>query len=392
MTRPTMYVIAGPNGAGKSTLYRDVIAPRVSATFINADLIQRDELANPSMAASYKAAEIAESRRQDYLKQGLSFVTESTFSHPSKLDLIEDAQQAGFRVVLYHVNVRSPELSIHRVAARVKEGGHDVPEDKIRERYARNGALIRRAAMRADYAFVYDNSMLNQAPALALAMRAGQVFEASDRVPAWARELYAHELSGLSPSRLNPGAASFDEGKQIVAKLGGPDATLSVPAIRKGSGYGGQIIGETSLHYIQQIDSSRYIAHFKSAFPQPLALSRDYLVTYAGRGQAVAETARTIPSMGHDATVPVEMARRLLGPQTLITQNINSGVFRGVIVGETEHHFVQRISSKLAAIHEKARMPSGLQVGDAGTLRYRGGKAGFEPMKEIERGRGGLTR
>ena len=266
MTRPTIYVIAGPNGAGKSTLYRDVIAPRVSATFINADLIQRDELGDPSMGASYKAAEIAENRRRDYLKQGLSFVTESTFSHPSKLDLIEDAQQAGFRVVLYHVNVRSPDLSVHRVAARVREGGHDVPEDKIRERYARNGALIRRAAMRADYAFVYDNSMLNQAPALALAMRAGQVFEASDRVPAWARDLYAHELSGLSPSRLNPGAASFDEGKQIVAKLGGPDATLSVPAIRKGSGYGGQIIGETSLHYIQQIDTSRYVAHFKSAF------------------------------------------------------------------------------------------------------------------------------
>ena len=136
----------------------------------------------------------------------------------------------------------------------------------------------------------------------------------------------------------------------------------------------------------------RYVAHFKSAFPQPLVLNRDYLVTYAGRGQAVAETGRVVPSMGHDANAPVEMAKRLLGPQTLITQNISSGVFRGVIVGETEQHFVQRISSKLAAVHEKARMPLGLQVGDAGTLRYRGGKAGFEPMKEIERGRGGLTR
>lgn len=387
-----MYVIAGPNGAGKSTLYRDVIAPRVSATFINADLIQRDELANPSMGAAYKAAEIAEARRQDYLKQGLSFVTESTFSHPSKLDLIEDAQQAGFRVVVYHVNVRNSELSVRRVAARVKEGGHDVPVDKIRERYARNGALIRRAALRADYAFVYDNSMLNQAPALSLAMRAGQVFQASDRMPAWARELYAQELAGLSPSRLNAGAASFDEAKVIVAKLGGAEATLAVPAIRKGSGYGGQIVGETSLHYIQRLDEGRYVGHFKSAFSNPLNLHQNYVVTYAGRGQAVAEATRSMKGQRPDAVAAVEMARNLLGSQTLISQNLSSGVFRGVIVGETENHFVQRISSKLAAIHDKSKMPSGLQVGDAGTLRYRGGKASFEPMKEIDRGRGGLTR
>jgi len=107
----------------KSTLYATRIRPRTQATFINADIIQRDELEDPSMQASYKAAEIAEARRRDHLAEGKSFVSESTFSHPSKLQLIGDAQKAGFRVVKYHVNLRSPELSVSRLAQRFSEGG-----------------------------------------------------------------------------------------------------------------------------------------------------------------------------------------------------------------------------------------------------------------------------
>ena len=53
MTKPTMYMIAGPNGAGKSTFYERVLQPAVDAPFVNADIIQRDELKDPSMTASY---------------------------------------------------------------------------------------------------------------------------------------------------------------------------------------------------------------------------------------------------------------------------------------------------------------------------------------------------
>ena len=138
-------MLAGPNGAGKSTLYETRIKPTIppdTAPFINADIIQRDELKDPSMEASYKAAEIAESRRRAHLAEGKSFVSELTFSHESKLALIQEAKDAGFRVVMYHVNVRSADLSVRRVALRTKEGGHNVPENKIRERYVRNQSLI----------------------------------------------------------------------------------------------------------------------------------------------------------------------------------------------------------------------------------------------------------
>ncbi|HSV51919.1 MAG TPA: AAA family ATPase [Burkholderiaceae bacterium] len=193
-----MFMLVGPNGAGKSTLYEQRIKPIVSAPFINADHIQRDELNDPTLQAAYQAAEIAESRRQAHLAAGTSFVSESTFSHASKLQLIQDAKASGFRVVMYHVNVRNADLSVLRVAHRKREGGHDVPEDKIRERYERNQALIKTAVLQADRAFIYDNSTLNTPPALAIELRDGKAIWVSERVPAWARELYAKELDGTA--------------------------------------------------------------------------------------------------------------------------------------------------------------------------------------------------
>ncbi len=93
---PTMVVLAGPNGAGKSTLYTTQVAPNFSGPFINADIIQRDELGDESMTASYRAARMADERRSRFLDEGRDFSTETVFSHPSKLDLVGDALRRGF--------------------------------------------------------------------------------------------------------------------------------------------------------------------------------------------------------------------------------------------------------------------------------------------------------
>lgn len=136
-----MFLFAGPNGAGKSTLYKLRIQPFTAAPFINADLIQRDELKDAAMAASYRAAAVAEERRQLALIQRTSFVSESTFSHPSKLKLVEQAKAAGFRVVMFHVGLRSANLSVSRVAVRHMSGGHDVPA-WVQELYATELATL----------------------------------------------------------------------------------------------------------------------------------------------------------------------------------------------------------------------------------------------------------
>lgn len=193
--RPILAVLAGPNGAGKSTLYATRIAPRLAVPFINADDIQRDELGDRSVNAAYVAARIAADRRDTRLAAGESFATETVFSHRSKLDLIHQARARGYRVMLFHLGVEGADLSVARVAERVKEGGHPVPEEKIRARYARNGPLIRQAVLLADVAHVYDNSALNRPPDRILSFQSGSPAFAAPRLPRWALEIYRDDLA-----------------------------------------------------------------------------------------------------------------------------------------------------------------------------------------------------
>ena len=191
---PTLALLAGPNGAGKTTLYETYVAPSLRAPFVNADLIQRDELRDPSPEASYRAARIADERRDAYLAAGRSFVTETVFSHPSKVALVRAAKARGFVVILFHIGVASADLSVARVRGRVEESGHAVPERKIRERYDRNGPIIREAMHLCDIGHVYDNSKLNEPPERILGFTAGRVSFVRAVVPPWARAIYGADL------------------------------------------------------------------------------------------------------------------------------------------------------------------------------------------------------
>ena len=193
--RPSLVLLAGPNGAGKSTLYRTRVAPSFAGPFVNADVIQRDELKDSSMEASYEAARLAEARRLEMLEAGRSFATETVFSHPSKLGIVEGARARGYLVVVIHVGVDDPELSVARVGERTREGGHDVPEDKVRARYERGGPLIREAVLRADRGMVFDNSALNSPPRRMLVFSAGRLAEAVPILPQWILTAYAADLT-----------------------------------------------------------------------------------------------------------------------------------------------------------------------------------------------------
>lgn len=188
--RPTLFLIAGPNGAGKSTFYETVLAPRTLAPFVNADIIQRDELGDPSPEASYRAAEIAGERRREHMAAGQSFVMETVFSHPSKLELLQDARDAGYRIIVFHLALASADLAVARVTARIDEGGHPVPEKKIRQRFDRNAPLIRRAALLADRAMIFNASALNERPVVLLELSQGQVARRAAELPEWFETLY----------------------------------------------------------------------------------------------------------------------------------------------------------------------------------------------------------
>jgi predicted ABC-type ATPase len=156
--QPSLDLIVGPNGAGKTTFARLIVLPLFQqGVFVNADMIAAQRWPEAQAEHAYEAARVADAVRADLMSSKTSFVTETVFSHPSKVDLIRDAQRSGFYVRL-HVILVPLELSLQRVPQRVREGGHDVPQHKIIERYERLWPLVARGLMLADEGTVHDTS------------------------------------------------------------------------------------------------------------------------------------------------------------------------------------------------------------------------------------------
>jgi predicted ABC-type ATPase len=154
---PALHVLAGPNGAGKSTLAAQVVQPTTGLPFINADEIAKLRWPGDEERHAYEASQAAADARDEAIATGESFITETVFSHPSKTDLIVQARAAGYFVELHVLLIREDQ-TVERVASRVRDGGHRVPEDKIRQRYRRLWSLVAAAVSLVDYATVYDNT------------------------------------------------------------------------------------------------------------------------------------------------------------------------------------------------------------------------------------------
>ncbi|MEW5250915.1 zeta toxin family protein [Microbulbifer sp. 2201CG32-9] len=192
---PILHLLAGINGAGKTTLYYDRIKPHARVPFINADEIQQKLWPNENNPQrSYEAAQIAEKQREEHIRAGKSFAAETVFSHPSKLELIRDAQQAGFSVALYHVHVATPELAKSRVESRIAEGGHNVPEEKIFSRFPRTLAHLQDAVQMADRTLVFDNSKLMNPHRHLMTLERGRVVKLDENLPEWAHQQYGREI------------------------------------------------------------------------------------------------------------------------------------------------------------------------------------------------------
>lgn len=157
MLPPVLHLVAGCNGAGKSTLVELWVGPTTHLPFVNADLVAAAKWPDATAEHAYDASRIAASMRHRLMESRTSFITETVFSHPSKLDLVREAKANGYLVEL-HVVVIPVDLAVLRVAERVNRGGHPVPEAKIRERYERLWPLVAQAIREADWATVYDNS------------------------------------------------------------------------------------------------------------------------------------------------------------------------------------------------------------------------------------------
>ena len=204
---PRLRMLAGPNGSGKSTLAQQLVDDYAVNLykFLNADMLFA-EIAQSGVTAcpfsidnkelidfvirstypeqckepflkqeiyiddndyfifskqsvnSYTVAIAADFFKDQYLKRKLSFSFETVFSHPAKVDILKNAQAAGFRTYMYFVATEDPQVNLNRIKVRVKSGGHDVPADKTVARYYRCLEQIKFALQYLNRAYFFDNS------------------------------------------------------------------------------------------------------------------------------------------------------------------------------------------------------------------------------------------
>lgn len=204
--QPRLRMFAGPNGSGKSTLKEELL-PHWLGIYVNADdieaeiraqgclhlsplgvatteaqllafladstLLQQAGLAEASQQIrlhgdrvdfgsvavnSYYASVLVDFIRHDLLRRKVSFTFETVMSARAKVEFLCKARAQGFRTYLYYVATEDPEINVSRVAHRVSMGKHDVPRDKIIQRYHRSLDLLPDAVFCSDRAYVFDNS------------------------------------------------------------------------------------------------------------------------------------------------------------------------------------------------------------------------------------------
>lgn len=199
-------MFAGPNGSGKTTI-KSLIKPGLLGIYINPDVIEAEiekfdflDLINYDVRTeeaeilgffrnstllekadllfetealsfndnkldffgvevnSYFASVAANFIRQKLLSAHTSFTFETVMSSPDKVNFLAKAQKSGYRTYLYFIATNNPIINISRVKNRVKEGGHDVPEEKIISRYHRSLDLLFEAIKNTNRAYIFDNS------------------------------------------------------------------------------------------------------------------------------------------------------------------------------------------------------------------------------------------
>lgn len=130
-------ILAGPNGSGKTTFARRLLSPRVDALeFINADLIAAALSPGAPERAAMEAGRQMLTAIQECVTSPRSFAVETTLADRAYARMIPRWQAAGFRVKLWFLELPSAEVAIARVAERVRQGGHYIPDAVVRRRFA----------------------------------------------------------------------------------------------------------------------------------------------------------------------------------------------------------------------------------------------------------------
>jgi predicted ABC-type ATPase len=183
--RPIVVALAGPNGAGKSTFFQANLT-KTGLYFVNADVIALSLGMN-----AYAAAKVADTLRRQLVEQRESFIFETVFSDPvgEKLEFLTETERSGYAVLLIFIGIADASISEQRVAMRASRGGHDVPEDKLIQRFPRTMKNLKRALGSLSNVWIYDHSDLDRGYRLIAIKDGGKGITLHEPVPDWFRAL-----------------------------------------------------------------------------------------------------------------------------------------------------------------------------------------------------------
>jgi len=181
---PNLYIIAGPNGAGKTTFARKFLPDYVKCLeFINADLIAGGLSPFVPERAAIQAGRIMMEQIRSLSAQRRNFGFETTLSGKTYVKLFGELKKSGYRIHLFFLWIASADLGIERIAERVRQGGHYIPDAVVRRRFAKGLTnFVKLYQPILDSWFIFDNSMVT--PKLIAFGKAGR------------REILNHEVFG----------------------------------------------------------------------------------------------------------------------------------------------------------------------------------------------------
>lgn len=118
------------------------------------------------------------------IKKGSKLAFETIMSHKSKIEILDNAMQHGYKNYLYFICTESPKINIDRVVSRVEKGGHNVNHEDIEKRYYATLSFLRAAVKNSYRSFLYDNST-QQSNLILEVYRGEEVTFHSETVPGW---------------------------------------------------------------------------------------------------------------------------------------------------------------------------------------------------------------
>ena len=201
-----IYVLAGTNGAGKSSLMGATLLQQGVENFDPDRAAKRILQRNPGIPqAEANSAAWHEGKRllERAITERLDFAFETTLGGKTIANLLDRALAQGIEVRIWYVGLEGVELHIARVRSRVAQGGHDIPEERIRERYTQSRLNLIQLLPRLTELLVYDNSEqadprtgAQPQPRFIVRMVQGKVRETCPliRVPEWAKPIVAAAL------------------------------------------------------------------------------------------------------------------------------------------------------------------------------------------------------